>query len=61
MLAQARAPGQVAIAASEVLAYQQLHRVRFTSWEVDTLQALAAAMANVAAAIPRPKPKKATP
>ncbi len=60
-LAGSRQMGQSAIPASEILAHQQLHGIRFSGWEVDTLQALARATAAVSAAQrPAPKPRKAT-
>lgn len=33
-------PGGAGIPASEIVAWQALHGVRFTPWEVDTLEAL---------------------
>lgn len=48
-LSASRAPamsGLSAITYAEIVAWQQAHRVRLTSWEIDTLRAVDAAAIN---------------
>lgn len=59
-LSETRASGQGAIAPSELIAHQQLYRVRFSPWEVETLQDMARAVAAFVAAN-KPKPRKSHP